>query len=259
MRTTIDTSHYPEIARPVVAMAKAFPPGAETGWHSHERGQLIFAVEGLMVANTENGTCVVPSGHALWVPPTMAHNIVMRGAVSMRTVYISKAACNSLPPTRHVLQVSRLLEAVLIAMCSEPVLYDENGRGGYLAALVLDEISRTPSTPFALAVPDDPRLARLARALIADPGSGLTIDGWADHAGVSRRTLTRLFRHQTGLTFRAWRRRLRLLQATARLADGEPLARVAAQLGYTNIASFRNMARREYGQGPTGADRSRVR
>ena len=177
----------------------------------------------------------------------------------MRTVYISNATCNSLPPTRHVLQVSRLLEAVLIAMCSEPVLYDENGRGGYLAALVLDEISRTPSTPFALAVPDDPRLARLARALIEDPGSGLTIDGWADHAGVSRRTLTRLFRHQTGLTFGAWRRRLRLLQATARLADGEPLARVAAQLGYTNIASFRNMARREYGQGPTGADRSRVR
>lgn len=200
-----------------------------------------------MVANAESGTWVVPSGYALWMPSMIVHDVAMRGPVAMRTVYIDKKAASALPATCHVLKVSQLLEAALVAMCSEPKLYDQGGRGGHLAALVLDEIDRTPLTPFALAVPEDPRLARLARALVRDPGSVLTIDGWADQIGVSRRTFTRLFRQQTGLTFGMWRRRLRLLEAIARQADGQPIARVAASLGYTNTASFRNMLRREFG------------
>lgn len=240
-------SHYPDIDRPVLAMAKAFASGASTGRHSHERAQLIFAVEGLMVANTDCGTWVVPSGYAFWVPSAVPHEIQMRGAVAMRTAYFDPERLQPLPAACFVLRVSLLLEAILVSMCAEPPDYDEAGRGGHLAALVVDEIGRAPPTPFALAVPQDARLARLAHRLIGEPGATLTIDDWADRAGVSRRTLTRLFRHQTGLSFAAWRRRLRLLQALARQATGEPLPRIAASLGYRNVAAFRAMARRELG------------
>jgi AraC-like DNA-binding protein len=113
--------------------------------------------------------------------------------------------------------------------------------------LVLDEISRAPSTAFVLPLPEDVRLLRLAHALIAEPGSAKTIDQWCDALGVSRRTLTRLFRSQTGVSFADWRRRLRLLSAAARIADGEPLAQVAASLDYRNVVAFRAMARRYFG------------
>jgi AraC-like DNA-binding protein len=148
-----------------------------------------------------------------------------------------------------VFVVSPLLEAALVALSAEPVSYDEHGRGGHLAALVLDEIRRAPRAAFALPVPRDPRLAKLARALIEDPGSSLNIDSWADAIAVSRRTMTRLFREQTGMSFGAWRRRLRLLRAAARQADGEPISRVAASLGYRSVAAFQAMARREFGAG----------
>lgn len=240
-------AHYPDIDRPVLAVAKAFASGASTGRHSHERAQLIFAVEGLMVADTDHGTWVVPSGYAFWVPSAVPHEVQMRGAVAMRTAYFDPARLRPLPTTCFVMRVSPLLEALLVAMCAEPPGYDEAGRGGHLAALVADEIGRAAPTPFALAVPQDARLARLARRLIGDPGSALTIDQWADRIGVSRRTLTRLFRKQTGLSFAAWRRRLRLLQAMARQASGEALPRIAASLGYRNVAAFRAMARREFG------------
>jgi AraC-like DNA-binding protein len=59
--------------------------------------------------------------------------------------------------------------------------------------------------------------------------------------------MTRLFRDQTGISFGDWRRRLRLLSAAARVSDGEPLAKVAANLDYRNMASFRAMARRQFG------------
>lgn len=166
----------------------------------------------------------------------------------MRTIYVDEGAFEDLPRGCRVIVVTPLLEALLVALSFEPTRYDESGRGGRLVALTLDEVRRAPATPFALAVPEDPRLAKLAKALIANPGSTFTIDGWTDTIGVSRRTLTRLFRCQTGLSFGAWRRRLRLMEAAARRSDGEPLGKVAASLGYRSLAAFRAMARRELGQ-----------
>ena len=87
----------------------------------------------------------------------------------------------------------------------------------------------------------------LARRLIKDPGSRLNINGWADAVGVSRRTLTRLFRAQTGLAFAPWRCRLRLLRAVEYHAGGEPLARAVVRVGYNSVAAFQAMARRETG------------
>lgn len=244
--------HYPEVDRTVIAVAKEFAAGSRTGRHSHARAQLIHAIDGLMVASTAGGAWVVPKGHALWMPAGIEHDVAMRGAVAMRTAYVRSDAAPGLPQDCRVLLVTPLLEAALVALAAEPPAYDETGRGGHLAAIVLDEIARAPATPFALPVPADPRLARLARSLIAAPGSGLDIDGWAEAVGVSRRTLTRRFRAETGLSFGAWRRRLRLLEAAARQAEGEPVERIAAALGYRSAAAFRAMARRELRPGQPG-------
>lgn len=238
-------------------MAKQFRGGDRTGWHQHERAQLIFAVEGLMVAEAEHGTWAVPSGHALWVPAGMRHNVTMRGAVSMRTIYVEEGAFDDLDRQCRVIMVTPLLEALLVALSLEPKDYDRHGRGGHLVALAIDEIRRAPAAPFALAIPEDPRLRKLAEALVENPGAVLTIDHWADAIGVSRRTLTRLFRAQTGLSFAAWRRRLRLMEAVARQADGEALGKIAASLGYRSLEAFKTMAIREFGQilGRAGARR----
>jgi AraC-like DNA-binding protein len=249
-RTLIEVhqaTHYPELDWPVIAMVKEFPAQTRTGKHSHERGQLLFAVKGLMVANTAAGTWLVPRGHALWMPAHLKHDVSMHGDVSMRTAYVSADAAAHLSAECRVLKVGVLLEAALSALADELRGLRRTERTNHLIWLVLDEINRAPSTAFVLPLPQDVRLARLARALIAHPGSAKTIDQWCDTVGVSRRTMTRLFRSQTGVSFGDWRRRLRLLSAAARVADGEPLAKVAASLDYRNVAAFRTMARRHFG------------
>ncbi|WP_206615569.1 helix-turn-helix domain-containing protein [Solirhodobacter olei] len=242
-----EPAHYPDVDRPVIAMAKEFAANTRTGRHGHVRAQLIHAIEGLMVATTDHGTWVVPPGFALWVPPGIRHDVAMHGSVSMRTVYVRSAEAASLPDAIRVVAASALLQAALVSLSADPPAYDERKRGGHLAALILDEIARAPATPFALPVPEDQRLAKLARALIRDPGAALDINGWADEIGVSRRTLTRLFRAQTGISFGTWRRRLRLMRALERSADGTPLARAAAGVGYRSLPAFRTMARKEFG------------
>lgn len=237
-----------DVPRPIALLARDYAAGQRTGPHSHPRHQLLHAISGLMTAATADGTWFVPPGFALWIPAGIDHDITMHATVEMRSAYVSTDQIGrALPDECRVIAVSPLLKATLLALLDEPLLYDEAGRGGHLAALALDEIAQAAATAFVLPLPRDRRLARLCAALLDAPGSDLDIDGWADRAGVSRRTLTRLFRTETGLSFAAWRRRLRLLQAQARCAGGEPLARVAADLGYRSLPAFRAMARRELG------------
>lgn len=241
------TKHYPDLDWPVVAVAKEFPAQMRTERHCHDRGQLLFATKGLMVANTAAGTWLVPRGYALWMPAHLKHDVSMHGNVSMRTAYVRGAEAARLSVECRVLKVGLLLEGALIELADEVRRSHRTERTNHLIWLVLDEIRRAPSTAFVLPLPQDVRLAQLARALVSFPGSTKTIDQWCSVIGMSRRTMTRMFRSQTGISFGDWRRRLRLLSAAAQISDGAPLQKVAASLGYSNVAAFRSMARRHFG------------
>ncbi|MFD0390972.1 hypothetical protein ACFQ4K_29165 [Tistrella bauzanensis] len=57
------------IDRPVVAMAAEFAEGNIGTHHDHPRGQIEYALTGVMTAITDDGTWVVPPRTALWIPP----------------------------------------------------------------------------------------------------------------------------------------------------------------------------------------------
>jgi AraC-like DNA-binding protein len=131
------------------------------------------------------------------------------------------------------------------------VLYDERGAAGRLMTLILDEIAGLPTLGLDLPMPRDARLARICRALGGDPGSTRTLEDWGREAGGSGRTLARLFLRETGLTFAAWRQQARLLAALARLAAGEPVTRIALDLGYESPSAFAAMFKRALGAPPS--------
>ncbi|HEY4041833.1 MAG TPA: helix-turn-helix transcriptional regulator, partial [Rhodopila sp.] len=70
-------------------------------------------------------------------------------------------------------------------------------------------------------------------------------------AGASVRTLARLFRAETGMSFQQWRRQLRMTEALARLAQGVPAARVAAGVGYASVPAFGAAFRETFGATPS--------
>ena len=249
---SIRAEDYQEVPRAVAVMPKSFSAGSSTDRHFHPRAQLLYATSGLMAATAETGTWVVPEGHALWIPPRLPHAVVMHGAVSMCSAYLAEEAVSGCPDRAQVIEVSPLLSAALAALTREPVLYDEAGRGGHLAALVLDEIRRAPETRLALPLPADPRLRRISLALIDDPASASDLDAWAERAGVSRRTLTRGFRRETGLSFAQWRARARVVRALALAADGQAPRHVAASVGYRSLHALRARTERLVGRGAGG-------
>src|SRR3712207_5194120 len=69
------------VDRPLAAFARDYPSGHDTGWHSHDRAQLLYATGGVMRVSTAAAAFVVPPGRALWVPAELPHAVAMRGEV----------------------------------------------------------------------------------------------------------------------------------------------------------------------------------
>lgn len=242
------------VDRPLAAFARDYEGGHDTDWHSHERAQLLYATRGVMRVATRAAGFVVPPGRALWVPAGLPHRVSMQDGVAMRALFLRRdAAEGSGPAETAVIAVEPLLRELILAACAEPLEWDPAGRGGHVAALILDEIARARPLPLGVPAPRDSRLVRLADALRSEPARGLTLEGWAAECGASPRTLTRLFRRETGMSFGRWRQQMRLSEAAALLAQGVPAARAAAAVGYASVPAFGSAFRAAFGHTPGAA------
>jgi AraC-like DNA-binding protein/mannose-6-phosphate isomerase-like protein (cupin superfamily) len=250
MARSTNAEDYQRVARPVAAMPKDFPSGHHIARHSHPRGQLVYATRGVMRVATDQGTWVVPPQRALWIPPGVEHEIRMSGAVAMRTLYIAPETTKGLPADCQVIEVSELLRALILAAMEEPVEYDSGSRGEAIAQLLLHELRGVAVVPLHLPLPQDARLQAICRRMQENLGSELDIETLAQDAGMSSRSLARLFQRETGMGFLAWRQQARLAEALAQLSSGKPVALVASDLGYASPAAFTAMFRRSLGTTP---------
>jgi AraC-like DNA-binding protein len=68
---------------------------------------------------------------------------------------------------------------------------------------------------------------------------------------MGRRTFTRTFRKETGMSFATWRQNVRLVDALSRLATGHSVTATALDVGYNSPSAFTAMFRRTFGVPPT--------
>jgi AraC-like DNA-binding protein/mannose-6-phosphate isomerase-like protein (cupin superfamily) len=246
-RSAIDLQHVPRI---VTALAKEEAHGVTIAPHSHARAQFLYASEGVMQVSSEAGVWLIPPQRGLLIPPGVEHELSMLGKVSMRTLYIDAGAAQGFGPGCRVIEVSRLLRELILALVAEPVEYPLPGRGEHLAALILSEIAAAATVPIAIPWPRDRRLIGVCRAIMRQPGAQRTIEEWAGDAGASGRTLMRLFPKETGLRYRQWVQQVHLADAFCRLARGESIGEIARALGYASPSAFTTMFRRILGKTP---------
>lgn len=249
-----DRSDHPgqdrDAARPVVALASEVEREGGFPWHRHYRAQLIFAAEGVVTVSTTDGTWVVPPEQAVWVPAGTLHQVESLGPFSLRSLYVHPAVCGGLPQDTRVLRVSPLLRELNGRLVALPTFYGPTSMAARLAAVIPDELRLLRPEPLYLPLPTSRRLRVVTDGLIADPADARPLAGWARQAGASERTLARLFVDKTGMTFGAWRQRLRLIRAVERLAEGAAVTDLALDLGYDSPSAFIAMFRRELGTTP---------
>jgi AraC-like DNA-binding protein/quercetin dioxygenase-like cupin family protein len=234
----------------VVVRPTRYHDGEHVGEHSHSRSQLLYAMTGVVTVTTSFGRWMLPPEHALWIPAATIHSVDIAGEVEMRSVYVKPDALAGLPAHLHVAALTPLMRSLILAASDLPPGAPLDPRGEFLMGSMLHEIPRLAERPLGLAFPAEKKLAELCRAFLAAPSPHSPIDAWATALGMSRRTFTRHFRRQTGLSLSTWRRQACLMAALPRLSAGEPVTRVALDLGYDSVPAFTTMFRRMLGAAP---------
>lgn len=247
---SIDYQDYRDVQRPMTVLVRDQRAGEYNPPHIHLHGQLLYAISGVMRAETPHGLWILPPRRALWIPPGVVHDQIMLGPVQMRSVYIAPHPAADLGDSCRVLEVSGMLRELIVALAKQPIEYVLESRNEYIVALILSELEASRTLPLQIPWPADQRLMNVCRTILDKPEHPRSIEFWANQIGVSSRTLIRLFIKETGLTFRHWVQKVRLVSAIDRLERGCAIGSIARDLGYSSQSAFTAMFRRLIGQSP---------
>jgi AraC-like DNA-binding protein len=237
-------------ARPIIALCQTFPDAHHVQAHLHQRGQLFCPMSGLAMASTSHGTWAVPCRRALWIPAGVRHELRMEGVVEMQSLYFDASVFTDMPDRCRVVAISSLMRSLMAEAVALPIRHDRDGRSGAIMKLIGYEVSRLRELPLSLPLPTDKALARRCLKFSASPKANAKIDDWARSLHLTRRTFTRLFRRETGLSFVAWRQQACLLAALPKLMAGTSVTQTAADLGYENPAAFSTLFKRSLSVAP---------
>ena len=242
---------YQYVPRPIAVLTDDYPSGFHDPKHAHVRAQLVYAISGVTILTTDDASYVAPPQRAIWIPPGVEHEVRCRDRVQIRTLYVSPDAAPDLPKTCQVFEVSNLLRELILAAAELPIEYALEGRDARIMALILDEIRVARRIPLYVPMPSNKRLARVCSTILADPAQHDALDVWADAAAMGRRTFTRAFRRETGMSFATWRQHVRLMDALSRIATGHSVTSAALDVGYNSPSAFAAVFRRTFGVSPT--------
>lgn len=222
----------------------AIPP------HRHDWHQLIYASEGVMWVHTAQGEWVVPPNRAVWVPAGVEHGIEMAGTVLVQTLYFAANLSRAAPRRCCAVNVSPLLRELIVHAIALGLLNRKIPTHARLIGFLVDQLGVLPTIPLQLPLPVDERAKQAATWLRAHPNDPGLIKQIARRVATSARTLERLFRAETGMTFGKWRQQLRLLHAMRLLAAGQAVTAVALEVGYDSPSAFIAMFKRTLGSTP---------
>lgn len=231
--------------------------GTESGKHVHRHpeGQMYIALQGLIVLEAGGNRTVLPPGRLGWVPPQMAHGACVHGSklrpgLAGYTLHLAPSLCDALPAQPQVLRLSPVASALFERMRGWPHGRPADAAEHRLMMVFLDEISRAEPDPLRLIMPRHPRLLAMATSIAENPSDETDLDGWAERIGLSRRSVTRHFRAETGMSLVEWRQIARLQKGMELLTAGESVTTVAMNLGYDSVSSFIALFRRILGTTP---------
>ncbi|MFJ5045366.1 helix-turn-helix domain-containing protein [Streptomyces sp. NPDC098077] len=216
--------------------------------HSHpQHHQLVWARRGVLGVAVDDSYWVLPPTRALWLPAGVVHRTGATREAVLCSLYFEPDRCDLDWADPTPVGVDGLLARLIVYLSRTDL---DDGPRLRAEAVVPDLLHPLPATPIDVPHPTDDRVRAVADALLADPADSRSLEAHARAIGVSRRTLTRLFVHDTGMHFDRWRTQVRLRAALPLLAEGQPVSRVAHTVGYATPSAFLAAFRRTVGTSP---------
>lgn len=237
-----DVEHTFCVSSELCGANRLFPP------HVHPTLQIMFSLEGALTASTASSEWRAPPQSMVWIPPHRQHGLAIAHPCRVFCIHLPTDGQEE-PDDCSVSRVPPLV-LELVAYLARPDRSVDLARQACLKEVIREELRCVDPSACRMQLPLDRRAARVARAILAEPSNPRTLHEWANEVGACERTLSRVFERQTGLTFKKWQQRSRLLRASELLRQGLPVTEVALMVGYESVSAFISIFRKEYGSTP---------
>jgi AraC-like DNA-binding protein len=250
LETLLKNFNQDRVTGPVTGIhLEAADYGSEIPVHQHRQGQLILAMKGGVTCEVAGAIWMVPPRYAVWVPGMMPHSVHATANARLCYLYVQPGT-TLLPGECCTLAISPLVHALILDIADRESDYVPDSPTGRKAAVLLEELATMPVERLHLPTSGDPRMRKIIKMLSDDPADRRTLAQWSELVAMSERSLARLVRQETGLTFGRWRQQLHLIIALRQLAAGQTVQRVAEELGYESVTAFITMFKKSLGKPP---------
>lgn len=225
------------------------PKSHVTKWHSHDECQLFIIKSGLISFEFKEQKIIIPAGQAGWIPAEIVHKAKIIGSADAIFLYFDAKVCKTLPQHVFVFTTTTLLQEIIARFVT---INDRKWSSvdNNLMQVLLNEIKSAKEMPLSLPMPKDKNMALVAKKFISDPTVNESIEYWSVKAHMSKRTFTRHFRLQTGMSFAKWCQQARVMRSLEYLSQGKQVSWISLALGYNSVSAFIKVFKQWLGKAP---------
>lgn len=236
--------------QPITVLHRKIPELAGVKAYKHSFVQFIYIEQGVLSVINEQGRYLVPPKQGIVIPANIEHELFAKTEVNLSIVYFAEAEVEDFIKQTQVVSISNFLSTLLIESKKIEPNYQWQSSDGRLLRLIRDKISQAHPLDTFLPYPKDERLTNITEKLLKHPSLKSDLISWGKFVSVSSRTLTRVFKKETGITYSEWRQRLNIQIAIKHLALGENITNIAKLLGYESSSAFIYMFKKQMGISP---------
>jgi len=240
-----------QLSMPITVISRSIAANSVVDRHRHSWGQFVYANKGVLLVVTATDRYIVPPEQGVWLLPEIDHEVSAITKVELTSFYFNNDLLDQLPDKCCVLRVNDFLKALILEANNITNDYLWSEADSLLLRLILDRLSLAPNVIFQLPYPKDSRLLTMLSLIQEEPSNGYNLEEWGKIVGASARTLSRLFKNETGLSYRIWRQRLNIQMAISKLSSGMSITNISLYLGYESPSAFIHMFKENTGMTPS--------
>ena len=210
-----------------------------------DSGRFIFTEGGVVAVITEQGRYLVPPQQVIWLPSAVNYQLVAATSAVIVCYHLLPQTQYKLKQTTSVLGI----DGFILHLFKETLESQEMHYGAkdfyHLSHLLLNRLTQAKPLSLFLPVLKDKRLLAITRRQQKYPALKTDLVGWGKFVKTSSRTLSRLFKNETGMTYSQWKQTMLIHIAIIELCLGVSIADIAKSLGYESSSAFIYMFKKQ--------------